>query len=348
MEEATALRGVVTPRPMLPDEISAVVFLERFHGNPVTEIKFLEHSECTREQLDEFMKQGWFPIEIGEMSYKKVKNSKNEPVGSATEAVVVNLGLDSADLPSGEVKLIELMALRNKDGRLNQGYMSIPRIFGNLYDFGYDEMDLIERFKDVVYAFRDDKNRKADGIPPAREDAPIEEELPDLIQATNKKEWKKLQFASFTPSRYLRDLWRLGAPVDEIREKVSFWIGAWERFQEEYRKAKELWESGSVEKIAFSVNGFSGAAVETNNRFIAKVATPTVDIFINRRTDGHGAIMTRSRDVSALGQELERLEPRRWYYHQPAGHLINGAQSPASELTLDHLVEAVKTFPPSN
>lgn len=336
MEETTTLRGVVTPRPMLPDEISAVVFLERFHNAPVTEIVFLEHSECTPERLEELLSQGFFPIEVGEMAYKV------GDTGSATEAVVTNLGLDPAELPAGEAKLIELMARRNQNGYLNQNHMSIPRIFGNLYDLGYDEMELIERFKDVVRAFLDDKNRKADGTPAARDDASMALELSELVQAT-----ARCQFASFTPGRYLRDMWRLGAPVDEIREKVSFWIGAWERFQEEYRRAKNGWESGDVKRVLFSINGFSGAAVEADNRFIAKVATPTVDILINRRSDGHGAIMTRGRDLSALGQELERLEPGKWYYHRPAGHLINGGQSPVSELTLDRLVELAISFPPS-
>lgn len=335
MAETTVLRGVVTPRPLLPDEISAIVFLERFHGAPVTEIKFLKHPECPPKQLEEFLAQGFFPIEVGEMAYKVVG------VGSATEAVVINLGLDPAELPAGETKMVELMNRRNQDGYLNQNHMSIPRIFGNLYNLEYNEMDLIERFKDVVRAFLDDKNRKADGMPPARDDASMVLELSDLVQAT-----AKCQFASFTPGRYLRDLWRLGVPIDEIREKVSFWIGAWDRFQKEYRKAKEEWESGKTERVLFSVNGFSGAAVETNNRFVAKVAAPTVDILINRRPDGHGAIMTLGRDVSALSQELERLEPGRWYYHQPAGHLINGHQSQASELTLGQLVELAKSFPP--
>lgn len=334
MEETTVFRSIVTPHPLLPDEIAAIVFLERFHGAPVSEIKFLEHSGCAPEQMDELLAQGFFPIEVGEMSYKAIG------AGSATEAVVKNLGLDPANLSSGEAKLVELMARRNKNGYLNQNHMSIPRMFGNLYNLGYDEMDLVERFKDIVHAFIDDKNRKADGVIPARDDSSMMLELPDLLQIT-----AKCQFAPFTPGRYLRDLWRLGAPMDEIREKVSFWIGAWNSFQEEYRKAKSAWPE--MAKVEFSVNSFSGTAVETDNRFIAKVAAPTVDIFINRRPNGHGAIMTRGRDVSALSQELQRLEPGRWYYHQPAGHLINGGGPPASELTLSQLVELAKSFPPS-
>jgi len=331
---ATTFRGVATPRPLLPDEISALVVLERLQDSPVSEIKFHNYSECSPEQIDELLVQRVLPIELGDMAYKAVGAS------SATEAVIVNLGLDpTTEMTDGVSKLIELMARRNQSGYLNQNHMSIPRILGNLYDLGYDEMDLIERFKDVVGSFLDDKDRRAEGRVPTRDDATMESTLPEVVQAT-----KKCQFASFTPGRYLRDLWRRGDPVDQIHEKVSFWIGAWNRFQEEYAKAKTEWSE--MEKINFSVNGFSGAAVETNNRFIAKVGAPTVDIFVNRRLDGHAAIMTLGRDMSDLAKELERLEPGRWYYHQPAGHMINGGSSPVSGFSLVQLVELVKSFPP--
>lgn len=335
MEETAVqtFRGVVTTRPMLPDEISAIVLLERLQGSPVSEIKFSEHSNYSSEDIDALLAQGLFPIELGEMSYKAVGAS------STTEALVKNLGLNPTDLNAGESMLLELLARRNCDGYMNQFKMSLPRILGNLYDLGYDEMELMERFKDVVRFFLEDENRRARNEAPARTDASMLDELHDLAEAVT-----KCTFAPFTPGRYLRDMWRCGEPVDQIREKVSFWVGAWNRFQEEYAKAKTDWLK--MDKFNFSVNGFSGAAVETDNRFIAKIGAPTVDIFINRRLDGHAAFMTRKLNLLALSQELQRLEPNKWYYHKPAGHLINGGSSQASEFSLAQLVELAKSFPP--
>lgn len=334
MEEATiGFRGIATLRPLLPDEISAIVALERHQGSPAPEIKFLEHSECSPEQIDQLLEQGFLPIEIGEMSYKAIGAS------SATEALIKTLGYDPASLNAGEIKLLELLAQRNRDGYMNQFHMSLPRIFGNLYDLGYDEMDLIERFKDVVRAFLEDKDNQADGMLPLRNDSLMASELSDLVEAT-----KKCQFAPFTPGRYLRDLWRLEEQADKIREKVSFWINAWDLWQTEYAKAKSEWPK--VEKLNFAIGDLTGVAVETNNRFIAKVGAPTVGVFINRRLDGHAAVMTRRLDVSVLAQELEKLEPGRWYYHKPAGHLVNGGSSKASEFSLTQLVELAEKFPP--
>lgn len=342
-------RGIVTPRPLLPDEIIGIVSLEELQGVPISDIIFLESPNCSLEQITEYVDRGFFPIEVGKMSYKSTNNSRNQPAGSATEAVLINLGYeDPADRTAGENKLVELMARRNEKGHLNKGHMSIPRILGHLYDLGYGEIDLIERFKDVVRVFRDDINRKAGGTPPAREDSLMTDQLPDLFRKIEfreeTQETKKCQFSPFTPDRYLRDLWRLGTPIDEIQRKVSFWIEAWNRFQEEYRKAKTEWESGKILRIEFSVNGLSGAAVETDNRFVAKVAAPTVNVLINRRTDGHGAIMTLGRNLSTLSQELNRIEPSKWYYHKPAGHLINGGGSLASDLALDQIIQLVKKF----
>lgn len=335
MEETTAqtFRGVVTPRPLLPDEISAIVLLEKLQGSPVSEIQFSAHSNYSPEQVDALLEQGLFPIELGEMSYKA------NGTGSATESLVKTLGLNPTDLNAGEGILLELLARRNRDGYMNQFKMSMPRILGNLYDLGYDEMELVERFKDVVCFFLDAENRKARAEAPARTDVSMSDELSDLVEAT-----KQCAFAPFTPGRYLRDMWRCGEPIDQIHEKVSFWVNAWNRFQEEYAKAKTEWSK--MDKMNFSINGLSGTAIETDNRFMAKVGAPTADIFINRRLDGHGAVMTRGRDVSILNQELQRLEPGKWYYHKPAGHLINGSSSPASELSLDQFVELAKNFPP--
>ncbi len=334
MEEVTVgSQGVVTLRPLLPDEISAIVVLERHQNSPVLEIKFLEHSECSPEQIDQFLEQGFLPIEIGEMGYRATGAS------SATEALVKILGYDPTSLNAGETKLLELLAQSNRDGYMNQFHMSLPRIFGNLYDLGYDEMELIERFKDVVHAFLEDKDNQANGMLPLRNDSLMTSELSDLVEAT-----KKCQFAPFTPGRYLRDLWRLGEPVEQKKKKISFWVRAWNLWQTEYAKAKSEWPK--VEKLNFTTGDLVGVAIETNNRFIAKVGAPTVGVFINRRLDGHAAIMTRRLDVSTLYKELEKLEPKRWYYHKPAGHLVNGGNSKASEFSLAKLVELVREFPP--
>lgn len=336
MEEvAVGFRGIATLRPLLPDEISAIVVLERHQGNSVPEIKFLEHSDCSPEQIDNLLEEGLFPIEVGEMGYRITGAS------SATEALLKTLGYEPTNLTAGEVKLLELLAQRNRDGYMNQFHMSLPRIFGNLYDLGYDETDLIERFKDVVHAFLEDKDNQSNGVSPIYD--PLLKwkmrKLTDLVRAT-----RKCQLAPFTPGRYLRDLWRRGEPIDQIREKVSFWIEAWNRWQEEYAKAKAEWPD--IQKVNFSTGNITGTAVETNNRFIAKVGAPTVGVFINRRLDGHAAIMTRRQNISALAKELERLEPGKWYYHQPAGHLVNGGNSMASELSLAQLIELAKEFPP--
>ncbi|MDP3697206.1 MAG: hypothetical protein Q8R55_04220 [Candidatus Taylorbacteria bacterium] len=332
----TGLRGVITPHNSATDEICAIAVFERRQRIKTAEIRTWGHPECAPDQIEKFLAEGFLPVEIGEMSYKAVGAS------SATEALTMALGYDQTSLSAGEIKLLELLARRNRDGYMNQFPMSLPRILKDLYDLpGYDELDLVERFKNMVHAFLEDEDREESF---ELDNAGHEiTKLQDLVTATT-----KCQFDPFTPGRYLRDLWRRGEPADQIREKVSFWITAWNRWQEEYAKAKAEWPK--MEKISFSVNGLDGAAVETANRFIAKVGAPTVDIFVNKRPDGHAAVMTRRRNASVLNRELQRLEPAKWHYHESAGNLINGGphfpEIEPTSLSLQGLVGLVQQFPP--
>lgn len=347
VETGTKFRGIVTPHNPRTDEISAIVLTERLLGNPVTEIKLWGHPECSWDKIDEFVNQGLLPIEIGDTTYSLAG------VGSATEAVAVMLGYQRENLKPSEIELIDILARRNRDGYMNQFHMSLPRILKDLYDLpGYEELDLISRFKDVVHAFLEDEDRRANGTAPVREATNLLTgdalELFDLIGDT-----AKCHFAPFTPERYLRDLWCRGESIGQIREKVEFWINAWNRWQKEFRNAQHEWPR--ADKLRFTFNGLDGAAIQTANRFLPKVCfnkeqPGKVDLLVIQSPSGHTAIMTKKKDVSALFQELNNLEPGRWHLHQSAGQLINGGSmfpevTPTS-LWLNQLAGLVAKFPP--
>ncbi len=334
----TRIKGIATVRPLLPDEISAIVAIERHLGNPLNEIKFVEQAD--ELDTDALMDEGFFPIEIGKFRYNLVKNSRNNTASSALESSLIMIGCEDIENQSpGEQVLVSIFARRNEDGYMNKFRMSLPRILGNLYDLGYDEMELIKRFKDVVRVFLINKDNRANLIPPERDDRSMAEEILDLVERTKK------DFSPFTIGCYLRCLWRLGQPVEQIREKVGFWLSAWDKWQEAYSDAEKN-EWPKIEKVNFSAGNYTGTSIQTDNRFISKVGSQTVDIFINRRLDGHAAIMTRKLRMTNLNRELEKIEPGKWYYHKPTGHLINGGASKPSSLSSAQLIELVQKFPP--
>lgn len=337
-------RGIViNPKPPL-DETASIAALERLQKDgPVLDIKIWNHSECSTEQIAEWTRSGYLAINLGEENYRKMK------VGSATESVFEKLGYSAENRTSGENKLIHILDKHNNDkkhgGFLKSFYMSLARLIRELYEFPeYDQLDLINRLKDVTHAYLEVKDGEAYGSPANRLDSDLDSEFPDLVEATT-----RCQLDPFTVGRYLLDMWRLGRPIDEIREKVAFWLNAWNRFEEEMARARTEWQK--IERVDFMADGFRGTAIETVNRFVPKIGAKEVDIFVTRRPDtGNTVFMTRRLDLSNLSQGLERLEKGKWYYHRSAGQLINGGPrqpdiQPTS-LSLDQLVELVKRFPP--
>lgn len=372
--EVAKFHGVVTPHHPRTDETSAIVFLERRRHEPVDEIKLWGHPECSWDTIDQFVAQGFLPIEIGETSYKEINNSRNKLIfGSAMEAAVSLLGFEKDDLDPGELKLMEILARRNgngpkgknEGGYMNKFHMSLPRILKDVYMFpGYDEADVITRFKDIVHAFLEYENRPEEAvIPPIRiwydpsavERVPIQIlDVPDLDDLAKKT--AKCQLAPFTPGRYLRDLCYRGEPADVIREKVEFWIKAWYHFQSEFIKARHDWPR-EEEKLRFSFDGFPGAALKTGNRFFPKVVfgdeqPGNVNLLISMGLTGHTAIIVKNKkNTFALYQELNRLEPGRWFRHEATQNLFNGGpefpdMTPTS-LSLGELAGLVEKFPPS-
>lgn len=335
----TTFRGVVMPHGPRTDEVSAIVLLERLQGRPLSEVKFWGNPECPIEQIKEFLTEGLLPVEIGDFSYQIAG------VRSAAEATLQTLGYEQGSLTSGQLALLEMLAQRNQNGYMNQFYMSLPRILKDVYDLPeYDEMDVMNRFKDIVHAFLDYEDR-----PEGSNLTQIREELQDLAKAT-----QKCQNAPFTPGRYLRDLCYRGESTEQIREKVKFWINAWDHWQREFRNARTDWPK--TQKLRFSVLGLPAAAVETTNKFLAKVCfgkdqPDRIDIFVGRNPEtGHAVIMTKRKNVSALYQELERLEPGRWYRHESAGNIINGGplypEVTPTSLPLSELAGLVSKYPP--
>ncbi len=336
---ANTFKGIVTlPNPAI-DEIAAICVFETLYGIQ-KEIIFYGLSGCLNKEIDDLISDGYFPIEVGGYNYRQHK------LGSAAEMVANIAGCTEASLSAGTREVFELLEKENNRGCLKRYPMSIVWMIQELYHFPeYNMTDLVNRAKEVVGALIDDLDRKSGMISPVREDLDMTSELADIFETT-----EKCQNAPFTPGRYMRDMWRLGEPVEKIQERVSFWVTAWSRFQEEYAKAKEEWSK--IAKENFSFGNMAGVAISTSNRFVSKIASRSTNVLINRNPDtGHTVIMTARKNLSALNRELQRREPDMWYYHEQAGNLINGGPSYPSVrptgLALSELANLVVRFSPA-
>lgn len=331
-------RGAVLPCATPIDEGSALVFVERFQQEPITEIKFYGRPDCSPEQIKEWEEAGYIPIDIG----PEVGNMKSASEIVATE----RFGCNENDRTPGENRVLDLLARNNATGYLGRFHMNMSELVRASYELsGREHIEVINRLKDVICAFIETEDKKADNAPHGRSDSDLQQELPNLFEAT-----RKCQCGPLTLGRYLRDLWRLERPVEEIREKVSFWLETWERLREETAKARREWPQ--VEKTEFIVSeGLTGVAIETASRLVSKVGATTVGVLINRNpVTGQTVVKTKRLNLELLNRELNRLEPGRWYYHKNSGHLINGGpMHPEVEptgLSIRQLVDLIKQFPP--
>ncbi|MCH7883130.1 hypothetical protein IIA95_01810 [Patescibacteria group bacterium] len=331
-------KGVIMLSKPPIDKIAAKVFLERHQGAPLPVVNFWDNPRCSLEQMSHWDKKDICPIDLGDDKY----HDKRNPAGSATEYIA---GFFGRELSSAEVKLIRMLADHNghndhgKGGYLKSFFMAIPWTLRELYELdGYDHREVIDRAGHVVDAWLcvEDGDR-------GRDDGGMEKGFSDLLRLL-----KKCNFAPFTPERYLRDLWMLGCPAVEIRERVYWWIAAWKEVKAALKEAEE--EFKHMPNQYFEAGGLQGIAIKDAGKFVAKVASRHCDILLTVDPIGHVAIMTKKLDVSNLARRIEYLEPDRWHHEESQGFVINGGViysgvSP-TELSIEELISFIQMYPP--
>lgn len=331
-------KGVIMLSKPPFDKIAAKVFLERYQRSRIPVVDFWNDPHCSPEQMAEWEEEDICPIDLGDDKYHDGRNR----VGSATEYI---LGFFGREPSSAEAKLIRMLADHNghndrrKGGYLKSFHMAIPWTLRELYELdGYDHREVIDRAGHVVDAWlrvEDDKR--------GRDDGDMEKEFRDLLQ-----EMKKCNLAPFTPERYLRDLWLLGYPEAEIRERVCWWIEAWTRVKAALKEAEKEFEG--MPKQHFEAGGLQGLAIKGAGKLLAKVASRHCDILLTIAPTGHAAILTKKLDVSAIAERIEHSEPDWWHYEESQGLVINGGVIyggvPPTKLSIEKLISFIQMYPP--
>lgn len=300
--------GVVMLHNPLMDKVAALALVERTQGDASLPIvAFWSNPECPDEQLKAWRSGGIFPIDLGQEKYHKAG------VGSATEFVARALGIE------GEPVVRELVRLANENNRTGnlkaQKFLAPAWLIREMYDADYDQREVVERTSHVVKMFMAAWGSK----PVTDSDAEVkslrEEFGGALLDTVN------LQFAPLTLSRYLRDMWRMGVPPEEIRSRMEWWLDASDTIAFATEEAEDT--VGNIERHPFSANGWRGLAIMTVNRLVTKAISRTCDILVTEHPErGHVAILAKEADLKSLAAVLGRLEPGLWHLTQ--GALVNG------------------------
>lgn len=339
--QANSYTGVVLINHPGFDEIAAKVLLERFLNAELEVNSFADSLIMTDDEIDALETAGVFAIDLGAIQYKK------RSCRSATEVVAKEFGIE---LTEGETELIELAGQDNESGLLNKyvDAMSIPWTLRKIYEvdaYGANQEDVVARMSHVIHIWLRYKDRERD---PLRDTADLFMEFPDLVEKFNRaKPSGNHQFNHFTALRYMRDMWHLGIPSEEIRERVNYWIEAWQNVKDAIAEGERRFASLTPDK--FSVGQLNGIVLESGDPFLNRAAACKCDILVAKNPEtGHALIATHGLNVGKLTTILTRQEPDKWFGIR--GWAVNGGLRnrgiEPTALTATELVELVKKFPP--
>lgn len=340
--QVSAYTGVLVINHPGFDEIAAKVLLERFLNAELEVHSFANSLALPDIKINALETAGVFTIDLGANQYKK------RSCRSATEVVAKEFGVD---LTESETELVELAGRDNESGLLNKyvDAMSTPWILRKLYEieaYGANQADVVARMGHVVHTWLNYKECKLD---PLRDTAGLFTEFPDLVARFNHatKPSGNYQFHNFTTLRYMRDMWHLGIPTEEIRERVSYWIQAWQNIKDAIAEGERQFASLAPEN--FSIGRLSGVVLESGDPFLNRAALCKCDILVakNPKT-GHALIATHGLNLNKTVITLTRMEPGKWFGVR--GWAVNGGLRnhgiAPTEFTTAELVELVRKFPP--
>ena len=197
------------------NEIMAKVMLERFLGTELEIQLFADSLNMSDDELDELETTGVFTIDLGFNQYKR------RGCRSATEVVAKEF--PGVKLTEAETELVSLANQDNETGILNKyvDAVSIPWTLRKMFEveaYGANPKDVVARVSHVGHVWLRYKDRERD---PIRDTPGMFTEFPDLMEKFDQaRPTGDHQFNHFTTVRYMRDMWHIGIPVEEIRERV--------------------------------------------------------------------------------------------------------------------------------
>ncbi len=323
------------------DEISAKVLLERFLNAELGVHSFANFLNLPDTEIDDLEAAGIFAIDLGRNQYKVRK------CRSATEVVAKEY---SVELTGSEAELVDLANQDNESGLLNKyvDAMSTPWALRKLYEiqaYGSSPEDVVARMSHVIYTWLRYKDGEQDL---SRETDGLYTEFPDLIEKFRLARPKgDFAFNHFTTLRYLRDMWRIGIPVEEIRERTEYWITAHQEVRSAIAEGER--QLASLTPTSLRIGQLSGLVLESGDPFINRAALCKCDIIVAKDSlTGHALIATHGLNTGRLARALARQEPEKWF--EVRGWIVNGGLrnrgTRATRLTTGELVEMVGKFPP--
>lgn len=327
------------------DENAAKVLLERFVSAELGIHSFADSLKMADEDIDTLEASGVFVIDLGRNQYK------NRSCRSATEVVAKEF--PSVQLTESEAWLVQLMAEDNESGILNKWVdtMSIPWTLRKMHGidvYGNNPKDVVARTGHVIHTWLRYMDSERDTTRDSHE-LFTEPEFYHLFKKFDlvKPPQGAYQFNHFTALRYMRDMWMLGIPAEEVRERTEYWMEAWQSVQDTIAEGERQFRSLMPEK--FSVGRLKGLVLESGDPFLNRAAACECDILVAKDPKtGHALIATHGLNIDRVVLELTRKEPGKWF--EIRGWAVNGGLrnrgTEQTGCTTAELVQLLQKYPP--
>lgn len=334
--------GVVVIREPQLDKIAAKRELERFLNYELPVFVFWG----SNDEPDDATFQQWIdgsiiPIDLGRDKYHA------RGTRSALESVITDYEIP-LDPALGE--LLGLINQNNLTGFLKGFYGSITWTLRELYKLGYNPIEVIAAVSHVVDVFLDAHSKPA--LP--GEAAILERLVGGLIG----KDFLKSNFGPFTIPRYMRDMWRLGVPVEEIVRRAKYFADGWQSAQQMRKQAQDSLLNGEGKGFEVVLNfelGFGrGGLVKTDSPYVGRELVQEFLLVAIKNSNGNVRIQTTHKgkrkrlNLATLCRELEKLEPKLWFHDPRLPACFNGTRQyqevPPTRISEDQLVALIRKY----
>ena len=335
-EPQTKAGGVIMLHEPQFEKIAARSIVQRFLGYalPVV-ILWQRNDEPSEEIFRQWLEGNLIPIDIGQNKYH------TRGTRSALESIIEDYEIP---LEPALKQLLEIVNKNNLTGYLKGFHGSIVWTLRELYKLGCNQREVIGAVNDVVEAFLDAFDKPA---------LPGEEAvLTGLVSGLIGKDFLKSNFAPFTIPRYMRDLWRLGVPVEEIVRRAKYFAEGWQSAQSMRARTQEQLLSGENYEVFYNFEfptGQRGGLIKTDSPYLSRELVQQFDVAIIKNSHGNVRVQTRGGPqkvyLAALARELEKQEPGRWFHDPRLPACFNGTrqyQVRPTSLNAEQFVEMIR------
>jgi len=327
---------VMMPYRSMLDRAAAVHVLETAIGKTLN-IQFVNQKvSLSDDDLDTLSDKGIFPIGVG-----VGRTYKDRGFGSET-AVIVHELRSVGKIPAQNNVLdsfVVMMNLNNNHKIKQGGYLrrqpySVAWIMRQGYRLGNDpdevefqftDEDVVRRAMHVVAVYLEASRQCGRPNLGLREKVMRSPAMQLLPEGETPNKGPRNHQGPMTVSRYIRDMFVLGLPEDEILEQAEWFVRVHDRTKERQAAARKRVDAGGFSRFELSEYREVGTWVDSDDPYLLEELAYNRSLVVMRNSRGNVIIMSTKFDLSGVASVLLSKE-QCWYYQGSPQLLTNGTE----------------------